>query len=75
MNWAYGNSQREDTSGYFQFHCFSCFLFGCVLLVHGFLWVYSFILSGHFHVFVGDLSPEVIDANLFACFSVFPSCS
>ncbi|XP_024445449.1 RNA-binding protein 208 isoform X1 [Populus trichocarpa] len=44
VNWAYGNSQREDT-------------------------------SGHFHVFVGDLSPEVIDANLFACFSVFPSCS
>uniref|UniRef100_A0A6N2KEI4 RRM domain-containing protein n=1 Tax=Salix viminalis TaxID=40686 RepID=A0A6N2KEI4_SALVM len=44
VNWAYGNSQREDT-------------------------------SGHFHVFVGDLSPEVTDANLFACFSVFPSCS
>eukprot|EP00262_Sarcandra_glabra_P002051 TRINITY_DN1229_c0_g2_i1.p1 TRINITY_DN1229_c0_g2~~TRINITY_DN1229_c0_g2_i1.p1 ORF type:complete len:427 (+),score=100.26 TRINITY_DN1229_c0_g2_i1:173-1453(+) len=31
--------------------------------------------SGHFNIFVGDLSPEITDANLFACFSVFPSCS
>ncbi|XP_023922663.1 oligouridylate-binding protein 1 [Quercus suber] len=31
--------------------------------------------SGHFNVFVGDLSPEVTDATLFACFSVYPSCS
>ncbi|KAI4376484.1 hypothetical protein MLD38_014241 [Melastoma candidum] len=31
--------------------------------------------SGHFHIFVGDLSPEVTDATLFACFSVYPSCS
>ncbi|GAY37629.1 hypothetical protein CUMW_030490 [Citrus unshiu] len=31
--------------------------------------------SGHFNVFVGDLSPEVTDATLFACFSVFPTCS
>ncbi|KAF5190070.1 Oligouridylate-binding protein [Thalictrum thalictroides] len=31
--------------------------------------------SGHFNIFVGDLSPEVTDATLFACFSVFPSCS
>ncbi|CAN1345426.1 RNA-binding protein 208 [Linum perenne] len=44
VNWAYANSQREDT-------------------------------SGHFHIFVGDLSPEVTDATLFACFSVYPSCS
>ncbi|PIA43987.1 hypothetical protein AQUCO_01800214v1 [Aquilegia coerulea] len=29
----------------------------------------------HFNIFVGDLSPEVTDATLYACFSVFPSCS
>ena len=33
------------------------------------------IFSGHFNIFVGDLSPEVTDATLFACFSVYPSCS
>jgi nucleolysin TIA-1/TIAR len=44
VNWAYANSQREDT-------------------------------AGHFHIFVGDLSPEVTDATLFACFSVYPACS
>ncbi|XP_078172224.1 oligouridylate-binding protein 1-like isoform X2 [Carex rostrata] len=31
--------------------------------------------SGHFNIFVGDLSPEVTDATLFACFSVYTSCS
>ncbi|XP_074302095.1 oligouridylate-binding protein 1B-like [Silene latifolia] len=31
--------------------------------------------SNHFNVFVGDVSPEVTDAMLFACFSVYPSCS
>lgn len=31
--------------------------------------------SGHFNIFVGDLSPEVTDATLFACFSVYSSCS
>ncbi|PKA64004.1 Polyadenylate-binding protein RBP47 [Apostasia shenzhenica] len=31
--------------------------------------------SGHYNIFVGDLSPEVTDANLFACFSVFPTIS
>ncbi|EXC32296.1 Nucleolysin TIAR [Morus notabilis] len=31
--------------------------------------------SGHFNIFVGDLSPEVTDATLFACFSVYGSCS
>nr|AFK47815.1 unknown [Medicago truncatula] len=31
--------------------------------------------SGRFNVFVGDLSPEVTDATLFACFSVYTTCS
>ncbi|KAL3532721.1 hypothetical protein ACH5RR_006242 [Cinchona calisaya] len=31
--------------------------------------------SNHFNIFVGDLSPEVTDATLFACFSVYSSCS
>ncbi|XP_007012590.2 PREDICTED: oligouridylate-binding protein 1 [Theobroma cacao] len=31
--------------------------------------------SGHHNIFVGDLSPEVTDATLFACFSVYSSCS
>lgn len=31
--------------------------------------------SGHYNIFVGDLSPEVTDATLFACFSVYQSCS
>ncbi|KAI7749390.1 hypothetical protein M8C21_002963, partial [Ambrosia artemisiifolia] len=29
----------------------------------------------HFNIFVGDLSPEVTDATLFSCFSVYPTCS
>ncbi|KAG0613111.1 hypothetical protein M758_6G078000 [Ceratodon purpureus] len=31
--------------------------------------------TGHHNVFVGDLSPEVTDATLFAAFCVYPSCS
>ncbi|PSS18121.1 Oligouridylate-binding protein like [Actinidia chinensis var. chinensis] len=31
--------------------------------------------SSHYNIFVGDLCPEVTDATLFACFSVYPSCS
>ncbi|CAL9170479.1 unnamed protein product [Musa hybrid cultivar] len=31
--------------------------------------------SGHYNIFVGDLSPEVTDATLFACFCVYSSCS
>ncbi|KAL2940541.1 Oligouridylate-binding protein 1 [Bienertia sinuspersici] len=31
--------------------------------------------TNHHNVFVGDLSPEVTDATLFACFSAFHSCS
>ncbi|XP_039125207.1 oligouridylate-binding protein 1B-like isoform X1 [Dioscorea cayenensis subsp. rotundata] len=31
--------------------------------------------SGHYNIFVGDLSPEVTDAALFACFSAYQTCS
>ncbi|KAL8158679.1 hypothetical protein V2J09_000216 [Rumex salicifolius] len=31
--------------------------------------------TNHFNIFVGDLSPEVTDATLFACFSAYPTCS
>lgn len=31
--------------------------------------------SSHFNIFVGDLSPEVTDAMLYACFSTYHSCS
>ncbi|KAF9689811.1 hypothetical protein SADUNF_Sadunf01G0131400 [Salix dunnii] len=44
-------------------------LFGQPIKVN---WAYA---SGHFNIFVGDLSPEVTDATLYACFSVYPSCS
>ncbi|XP_020588498.1 oligouridylate-binding protein 1-like isoform X2 [Phalaenopsis equestris] len=44
VNWAYANTQREDT-------------------------------SGHYNIFVGDLSSEVTDAALSACFSVYHSIS
>ncbi|KAE8696386.1 Oligouridylate-binding protein 1B [Hibiscus syriacus] len=43
-------------------------LFGQPIKVN---WAYA---TGHY-IFVGDLSPEVTDATLFACFSVYPSCS
>lgn len=36
---------------------------------------YNLSLAAHFNIFVGDLSPEVTDAMLFSCFSVYPSCS
>jgi RNA recognition motif-containing protein len=32
-------------------------------------------LAGHYNIFVGDLSPEVTDATLFAAFCMYPSCS
>eukprot|EP00252_Welwitschia_mirabilis_P000999 TRINITY_DN10984_c0_g1_i1.p1 TRINITY_DN10984_c0_g1~~TRINITY_DN10984_c0_g1_i1.p1 ORF type:complete len:472 (-),score=109.05 TRINITY_DN10984_c0_g1_i1:112-1527(-) len=31
--------------------------------------------TGHFSIFVGDISAEVTDANLYACFSIYPSIS
>jgi len=31
--------------------------------------------TGHYNIFVGDLSPEVTDATLFAAFCVYSSCS
>ncbi|KAK4784915.1 hypothetical protein SAY86_001604 [Trapa natans] len=31
--------------------------------------------SGHYNIFVGDLSPEIMDSTLFTCFSVYSSCS
>nr|KAJ0216435.1 hypothetical protein LSAT_V11C300105970 [Lactuca sativa] len=31
-------------------------------------------IVGHYNIFIGDLSPEVIDAMLFAWFSVYASC-
>ncbi|KAK4756867.1 hypothetical protein SAY87_006994 [Trapa incisa] len=31
--------------------------------------------SGHFNIFVGDLSPEITDATLYTCFSAYSSCS
>jgi len=35
----------------------------------------ALLFAGHYNIFVGDLSPEVTDATLFACFSVYTSCS
>ncbi|XP_011078128.1 oligouridylate-binding protein 1-like [Sesamum indicum] len=51
-------------------------LFGQPIKVN---WAYAGIqreaTSTHFNIFVGDLSPEVTDATLFACFSMYPTCS
>lgn len=79
VNWAYASGQREDTSSAFS-SCFSIMQFVTSLLVHYVALecvnlCTNFFLVGHFNVFVGDLSPEVTDAMLFACFSVYPSCS
>lgn len=39
------------------------------------LYLCLYVHSGHYNIFVGDLSPEVTDAMLFACFSVYSTCS
>jgi len=84
VNWAYANSSREDTSGYLL-NATHLLLVLMILLLGDILFLYYFQLyiplisssksSGHFNVFVGDLSPEVTDATLFACFSVYTTCS
>ena len=74
MNWAYASTQREDTSGEFFSKVFLLFYsFRIILLV--WLTVPIELFPGHFHIFVGDLSSEVNDATLYACFSAYPSCS
>ncbi len=82
VNWAYTSNQREDTSGYFRLPFFFTLLIDFVAFWVPFInisYVFTFNVllksSGHFNIFVGDLSPEVTDATLFACFSVYPSCS
>ncbi|KAK5826883.1 hypothetical protein PVK06_021816 [Gossypium arboreum] len=78
VNWAYASGQREDTSGLCMFlfakFC-SDILMMCWQLFYNLLFDTIMIGAGHFNIFVGDLSPEVTDAMLFACFSVYPSCS
>ncbi|RZR99352.1 hypothetical protein BHM03_00028872, partial [Ensete ventricosum] len=60
-----------------QFQIISCtkILFQCIYGSHRLLDDLLFCITGHYNIFVGDLSPEVTDATLFACFSVYPSCS
>lgn len=76
MNWAYASGQREDTSGWFMF-VYEVSWLKCLnkCTCHHVLKIFFLQLAGHFNIFVGDLSPEVTDATLFACFSVYPSCS
>jgi hypothetical protein len=73
VNWAYASGQREDTTG----SCCALFLIrsciGCYSLMSHM--VIPLCLADHFHIFVGDLSPEVTDSALFAFFSGFASCS
>ncbi|GAA0168862.1 hypothetical protein LIER_23480 [Lithospermum erythrorhizon] len=51
-------------------------LFGQAIKVN---WAYASTqredTSGHFNIFVGDLSPEVTDAVLHSFFSIYPTCS
>jgi hypothetical protein len=44
-------------------------------LIHLSLSIVVLSLAGHYNIFVGDLSPEVTDATLFAAFCMYPSCS
>lgn len=79
VNWAYASGQREDTSGLFVFVYINFLIVKIVVLLKTICHLVCFITllsrAGHFNIFVGDLSPEVTDATLFACFSVYGSCS
>lgn len=84
VNWAYASGQREDTTGVlFLFSRLYLALLvwllirNCMMFSMDFsYYLFSMLLvPGHYNVFVGDLSPEVTDATLFAAFCVYPSCS
>lgn len=69
---------KQSIYCWFQLFCFlGAFFFSFFLFLFSIVLFFNFSLksSGHFNIFVGDLSPEVTDATLFACFSVYPSCS
>lgn len=74
MNWAYASTQREDTSGE-MFSTLFPFSDSFCIIIFVWLTVPIELFPGHFHIFVGDLSSEVNDATLYACFSAYPSCS
>lgn len=77
VNWAYASGQREDTSGWLRVK-YKIFMIKQLWPLGDFCSKYNLCFlqfAGHYNIFVGDLSPEVTDATLFACFSVYQSCS